>query len=174
MSEKLIYVKTQKGAEEINKRSHGLPPRARHVLILLDGKRSIDDVTNMIPGDETLAILDDLFAGGFMEPQHENAVVMAPVPKPGAPKPVAAKPVTRAELPKDDAARLEMAKNFMRNTVQTFLGGMGSGFISHIDKCHSFEELRKNFGPWKEAIELSGDGRKQLLDLEQRLMRLLA
>jgi hypothetical protein len=48
-----------------------------------------------------------------------------------------------------------MAKNFMRNTVQTFLGGMGSGFISHIDKCNNLEELRKNFGPWKEAIELS-------------------
>lgn len=179
MSERLIYVKTQKGVDEINKRSHGLPPRARQVLILLDGKRSIDDVTNMIPGDETLELLDDLFAGGFMEPQHENAVVMAPEPKPAVvksttPKPVAAKPAAKAEFPKDDAARLEMAKNFMRNTVQTFLGGMGSGFISHIEKCHSFEELRKNFGPWKEAIELSGDGRKQLLDLEQRLMRLLA
>lgn len=174
MSEKLVYVKTQKGVEEISKRSHGVPPRARQVLILLDGKRSIDDVTEMLPADGTLALLDDLFAGGFIELQHETPLAKARVVEPAVPKAVAPKPVATAELPKDDAARLEMAKNFMRNTVQTFLGGMGSGFISHIEKCHSFEELRKNFGPWKEAIELSGDGRKQLLDLEQRLMRLLA
>jgi len=61
MSEELIYVKTRKAAEEIDKRSHSLPPRARQVLILLDGKRSINDVMEMLPGKETLELLDDLF-----------------------------------------------------------------------------------------------------------------
>ena len=173
MPEKLIYVKTQKGVEEISQRSHGLPSRARQALILLDGKRSIDDVVEMLPGSETLELLDDLFAKGFIEAQHETPVVKAPEPKSAAPKPAAAKPVAQVELPQSEAERLQTAKNFMRNTVQTFLGGMGSGFISHIDKCNSIEELRRNFGPWKEAIELSRDGRKQLLDLEYRLMKLL-
>jgi hypothetical protein len=174
MSEELIYVKTQKGVDEINQRSHGLSPRARQVLILLDGKRSIDDVTDMLPGDETLALLDDLFAGGFIESQQQTSVVKSRIIEPAAIKPVAAKPAAKVERPQDDAARLEMAKNFMRNTVQKFLGGMGSGFISHIDKCNNIEELRKNFGPWKDAIELTSEGRKQLLDLEQRLMALLS
>jgi hypothetical protein len=169
MSEEIIYAKTPKGIEEISKRSHGLPPRARQVLILLDGKRSIDEVLEMLPGSETEALLDDLFTGGFIESQQETSVVKAP-----AAKPVAAKPASKVERPQNDAERLEMAKNFMRNTVQAFLGGMGSGFISHIDKCNDFEELRKNFGPWKEAIELSSEGRKQLLDLEHRLMVLLS
>ena len=173
MSEKLIYVKTPKGVEEINKRSHGLSPRARQTLIMLDGKRSIDDVMEMLPGDETLELLDELFANGFIDAQQESLVAEAPKAKPVAPKPAAEKPVAPAELPQSEAERLQIAKNFMRNTVQTFLGGMGSGFISHIDKCNSIEELRRNFGPWKEAIELSREGRKQLLDLEYRLMKML-
>jgi hypothetical protein len=184
MSDELIYVKSQKGMEEIDKRSHGLPPRARQVLILLDGKRTIDDVAEMLSGDETLVLLDDLFAKGFIEEQQGASEAKVPQTKPAAPakaapKPVAAKPAAtqpkvQDALPQNEAERLEMAKNFMRNTVRTFLGGMGSGFISHVDQCNSIEELRRNFGPWKEAIELSRDGRKQLLELEQRLMRLLA
>ena len=173
MSEKLIYAKTAKGVEEINKRSHGLSPRARQALIMLDGKRSIDDVMEMLPGKETLELLDDLFGNGFIEAQQEAPPAKAPQTKPVAPKPAAAKSVAQVELPQSEAERLQIAKNFMRNTVQTFLGGMGSGFISHIEKCNSIEELRRNFGPWKEAIELSRDGRKQLLDLEYRLMKLL-
>jgi hypothetical protein len=179
MSEELIYVKTPKGIDEISKRSHGLSPRARQALILLDGKRSIDEVAQMLSGTETLVLLDELFADGFIESLQSTPAVKVRVVEPAAAKPVAAKPAvskpaSNVERPQDDAARLEMAKNFMRNTVQSFLGGMGSGFISHINKCDSFEELRKNFGPWKEAIELSSEGRKQLLDLEQRLMILLS
>jgi hypothetical protein len=174
MTEELIYVKTQKGIEEISKRTHGLSPRARQVLILLDGKRSIDDVTEMLPGDETLTLLDEMFTGGFIESLQESSVMRAQAAKPATQKTVVAKPAPKVERPKDDIVRLEMAKNFMRNTVQSFLGGMGSGFVSHIDKCNDFEELRKNFGPWKEAIELSSEGRKQLLDLEHRLMVLLS
>jgi hypothetical protein len=128
----------------------------------------------MLSGTETLTLLDDLFADGFIESLQPTPAVKVRVVEPPAPKPAAAKPASNVERPQDDAARLEMAKNFMRNTVQSFLGGMGSGFISHINKCDSFEELRKNFGPWKEAIELSSEGRKQLLDLEQRLMILLS
>ena len=127
------------------------------MLVLQDGKRGRGEIAEMVPdGEEMLA---KLIAGGFITPLQQSS---------GEEKPAA-----KIERPQNDAERFEMAKNFMRNTVQTFLGGMGSGFISHIDKCNSFEELRRNFGPWKEAIELSRDGRKQLLDLEYRLMKLL-
>lgn len=179
MSGKLIYVKTTKGVEELNKRSHGLPQRARQVLIMLDGKRGIDEVAEMLSGAETLTLLDSLFADGFIEefqgaPAQAASDAIQAAPKKPVTKTGAASPEAAEALPQNEAERLEMAKNFMRNTVRTFLGGMGSGFISHVDQCNSIEELRRNFGPWKDAIELSRDGRKQLLELEQRLMRLLA
>jgi hypothetical protein len=87
---------------------------------------------------------------------------------------VSGKPAARVERPENDAERFEMAKNFMRNTINTFLGGMGSGLISQVDKCKNFDELRQHFGSWKEAIEISNDGSKQLADLENRLAALLS
>jgi hypothetical protein len=164
MSAATIYVKTPKGIEEINNRSHGLPPRLRQVLILLDGKRDSDEIAQMLPDGESEALLTKLVDGGFVVPLQS-----APE-KETAPGKLAVK----IERPENDAERFEMAKHFMRNTINTFLGGMGSGLINQIDKCTNFDELRQHFGSWKEAIELSGDGRKQLADLENRLAALLS
>jgi len=166
-----IYVKTAKGVDEIKNRTHGLPPRARQALILFDGKRTADDVAEMLPDGENETVLAGLAAGGYIVLAQGGVAVVTPA-KP-APK-IAPQQTAKVALPNSETERLEMAKNFMRNTVQTFLGGMGSGFVSHIDKCSNFDDLRRNFGPWKEAIELSKEGRKQLLDLEQRLMALLS
>jgi hypothetical protein len=85
-----IYVKTAKGIDEIKNRTHGLPPRARQALILFDGKRTADDVADMLPDgeSETLALPDDLAAGGYIESQQQTSVVKSriiatskPVPK---------------------------------------------------------------------------------------------
>jgi hypothetical protein len=46
--------------------------------------------------------------------------------------------------------------------------------ISQVDKCKNFDDLRQHFGSWKEAIEISNDGSKQLADLENRLAALLS
>lgn len=62
-----IFAKTRKGQEEIEHRSAGLGPRARRLLILLDGKRPFDEVRALMPDpklDETLAVLE---GGAFIE-----------------------------------------------------------------------------------------------------------
>jgi hypothetical protein len=164
MSATLIYVKTPKGIEEISNRTHGLPPRVRQLLILLDGKRNSEDIAVMLPDGESETLLADLLGKGFITPLEQ-----APA-KETAP----GKPAARVERPINDAERFDMAKNFMRNTVLTFLGGMGSGVISQVEKCTDFDALRSHYGTWKEAMELSNDGRKQLADLESRLAALLS
>jgi len=67
-----------------------------------------------------------------------------------------------------------MAKNLMRNTVNAFLGGMGSGLINQIDHCTNLDELRALYKEWQEAIQLTSEGRKQAADLENRLAALLS
>ena len=156
-----IFVKTPKGIEEINTRSHGLPPKMRQALILQDGKRNYGEVAEMLPDGEEL--LTKLIADGFVAPLRESSPKAAP-----------GKPTVKIERPKNDGERFEMAKNFMRNTLQTFLGVMGSGTISQVNKCNNFDELRLVYSHWKEAMELSSDARKQLADLEQRLAALLS
>ena len=57
-----IFAKTRKGQEEIEQRSGGLGPRPRRVLILIDGKRPLDEVRAMMPDprlDEALAQLQE-------------------------------------------------------------------------------------------------------------------
>ena len=135
--------KRKKALRRLNNRTHGLPPRTRQLLILLDGKRNVGEVTEMLPGRRNGdAVWTELFAGGFIESLQRNLCGESPGCRTAVPKPVAVKPAAKVERPQNDAERLEMAKNFMRNTVKAFLGGMGSGFISHIDKCNDFEELR--------------------------------
>jgi hypothetical protein len=159
-----IYVKTPKGIEEMSSRSHGLPQRARLVLIVMDGKRSVADIENMFPDGEGETLMGDLISGGFVTLLQQSSPVNA---APG-------KPQETFTPPKNDAERFEMAQNFMRNTVKAFLGGMGSGLVSQLDKCTNLDELRPHYKAWQEAIALSSDGRKQAPDLENRLAALLS
>ena len=39
-----IFAKTRKGQQEIETRSGGLHPRVRRTLIVVDGKRSVDEL----------------------------------------------------------------------------------------------------------------------------------
>ena len=46
-----IYRKTPKGQAEVETRADRLPPRLRGALILVDGRRSEDDLTKLVPND---------------------------------------------------------------------------------------------------------------------------
>ncbi len=65
MGNTAIYHKTAKGQQAIASREHGLGPRQRSMLILIDGKRGFDDLAKL--GDPT-QILEQLLADGFIEP----------------------------------------------------------------------------------------------------------
>ena len=47
-----IYAKTAQGQQEIASRSLGLSPMARRVLVLVDGKRSGQELSTFVPGNE--------------------------------------------------------------------------------------------------------------------------
>lgn len=60
-----IYRKTAKGYAEISTRALKLAPRFRSLLILVDGRRTDDELAALMP---TAGVLDALAAGGFVEP----------------------------------------------------------------------------------------------------------
>lgn len=64
-----VYRKTARGMEAIASRLHGLTPRQRSVLIMMDGKRTVEDLTKLgaMQGDPAL-LLAELESGGFAEP----------------------------------------------------------------------------------------------------------
>ena len=61
-----VYRKTEKGQAEIETRAHRLAPRPRSALILVDGKKTDDELKRLILA-EPAATLASLLADGFIE-----------------------------------------------------------------------------------------------------------
>jgi hypothetical protein len=61
-----VYRKTAKGVTEIETRAHRLVPRLRSALILVDGRKSDDELHQMILADPA-GTLASLLADGFIE-----------------------------------------------------------------------------------------------------------
>ena len=60
-----IYAKTAKGQEEIDTRGQGLSQNLRRVLIMVDGKSSVEELTAKMMQDVSAA-LQELASGGFI------------------------------------------------------------------------------------------------------------
>ncbi len=153
-----ICVKTPKGIEAVEKRTHGLPMRARQVLIMIDGKRDYDTLLTMFPGDVLPAAYQQLLDDGFIVALGRPAAVTT----------------RQSPTPANDEERLAMARNFMMNTLDAFVGLAASSLISRIEACPSIEALRHLFNDWHDAVALSGDGRKRLGELAAKLAALLS
>ncbi|SBT07317.1 conserved hypothetical protein [Candidatus Accumulibacter aalborgensis] len=161
-----ICVKTPKGIEEVEKRTCRLAPRARQVLIVIDGKRDYDALLTMFSADTLPAVCRQLLDEGFIVPLRGNEPVPTLPPTPVRSVTVSA---DAAPLSAIDEQRLKMARNFMTNTLRTFVGNSASSLINHIDVAARLEDLHELAMPWRAAISLSSDGRKQLADLESKL-----
>ena len=158
------YVKTPKGIEEVEKRNHGLELKTRQVLIMVDGKRDEAAFVSIFGPEMVAPTLQLLLEGGFIR-------ALEP-PKPVAPPPPA--PVkSAAPSASNDTERFTMARNFMLNTVSAFVGMAGSVLTDKIEQAMDLDTLAGLFHEWKDAISLTGDGKKRLPELEPQLMKLL-
>lgn len=134
-----IYRKTAKGHSEIETRAHRLSPRLRSVLIMVDGRRSDDDVRKLLPqqADETLRLLDEQ---GFIEligitqdaPPQRTVIPAAAAP------PVAARPAAPAVPSRDFAATRAQAVRLFTDLV----GPMAESLAIKMERARSPDELR--------------------------------
>lgn len=84
-----IYRKTAKGQHELDTRTLKLAPRFRSVLILVDGRRTDEELQRLMPQADAVA-LEALAAGGFIEAIAVTQDVRPAPPRPAAPPPAAA------------------------------------------------------------------------------------
>lgn len=160
-----FFTKTRKGLDEIETRSGGLHPRVRRLLILIDGRRSNDELATLLNDarfDESLAALQE---GGYIEreapPEPPPTVVLAP-------------PADVAVATADSAAQLELARNFMMNTLKTFNGPYSKlSLMQRIHACTSREELHALFGDWLDSIRETRSGRQRAEELSARLQAVI-
>ena len=164
----VVFHKTAKGVEEMEKRCHGLSPKVRRVLIMIDGKRSVDVLREMALSDDLSHTLGMLEEEGFIEVAGMQANgVLAPAPAGPLPSITAFKD----EPPPDDPVRLQMSRNFMANTLNAFVGSLGnSALLERFDAAQSLADLRTCFDEWYQAIVTSRDGRRQAEALRAKLL----
>lgn len=167
----VVFAKTAKGQQEIANRSGELSPRVRRVLILVDGRRSVEALRELVTADDlthTLGALEEL---GLIEVNSvvtDNGVQS---------EPESALPSITAfrELPATpDPRELEMARHFMINTLKSFCSLYGPiSLMTNINSAVSHEELREHYPNWYRMIVDSRTGRRRAEDLRNDLLKVL-
>lgn len=134
-----IYRKTEKGQAEVETRANRLPPRLRAALILVDGRRSEDDLSKLVSSDAA-RVLRGLLDDGYIE-------LMAPPP----PKPVAGpqRAATIAAAPTSVPNMLSMPPSVIaatkRDAVRMLteqVGPMAEGLALKIERAGNAAELQ--------------------------------
>ena len=141
-----IFRKTAKGVAEIETRANKLPPRIRSTLILVDGKRSIDDLRALVSVqiDETLSAL---ITQGFIEDLGEPLRV----PKPGSPP-------SGGAAPAQPAPTIESLRRLVVRALNDELGPAAESMAIRVEKTRSIDELRPLIA---QAVQLVQSARGQ-------------
>ena len=127
-----IFRKTAKGAAEIETRAHRLAPRMRSLLILVDGRRDVDDLKSLIAqqAEETLKALADQ---GFIEAVGETVKATAAAPPAAQPVPIVAARTT---------ADFEGLRRAAVRALNDTLGPSGELLALRMEKARTLEELQ--------------------------------
>jgi hypothetical protein len=124
------FKKTAIGQQEIEQRAMGLRPALRRLLIVMDGKRTVESLFPLFRATELQILLDELLAFGMIEPT-ETAMSFLPT---------AARDVRDMQplQPQQFAAtRAAAAKS-----AEGLLGAGAKPFVAKILKCTNSSELR--------------------------------
>ena len=163
-----VFAKTPKGADELLKRGGGLTLRERRVLILIDGKRSVESIRGMALADDLARALGVLEESGY--------IVLADLPRPLLPLDDGPAPGAGfREIPAEpDPQSLEMARNFIMNTLKTFCGPLTHlSIVEAAFAARTHAEMREQFAPWFEAITETGAGRRRAEELRAQLLKVI-
>lgn len=138
MNPGMKYIKTDKGRAEIAERSPAVSALQRRVLIVIDGKKTVNDLGAFVRVGELDAVLAHLLREGMIEPTDHIAVLQEPV-APGFAAAEASEP-PRAATSLEEFRKVRMqASQFVGET----LGAASEPITDAIDRSESPAELRK-------------------------------
>lgn len=170
-----VFAKTDEGQAEIKTRALGLTAKVRSVLIMVDGQRNVRDLAGLTGSDIDVSLHELLSAGCIVEvapPKIAAAAAAAPAAAagPSASDDIAALPPASSR----SAKQVDMARNFMTNTVNTMFGAnMRLSMIEAIYNCRTADDLRGVYPQWVETMMGSVQGARRLPELRQKLFDVL-
>jgi hypothetical protein len=149
-----ILTKTEKGLDEISTRQSRLSARIRAMLIMVDGKRTGNElIAQSVFGAEAEQYLTTLIEAGF----------------------IAAQSVTPDEqsIPAQPAEDISLAKRFVIQTLHEFLGPDADTFAERIEKAKTAQELLQHLEKLREVL-LAAAGKKKTDDFFEKISLVLA
>jgi predicted dinucleotide-utilizing enzyme len=137
----LIYAKTPKGVAEVAARTAQLPMTSRRVLIMMDGKRTLDELAVLVKPGEIDAIVTQLESAGLAQKANEAA---APADGRGVePEPPATVATTVIDERELSPITLEEAKRRAVRELNERLGPEAEVIALRIEACRTIEEFRE-------------------------------
>ena len=171
-----VFAKTEEGQAEIKTRALGLSAKVRSVLIMVDGQRTVRDLAGLTGSDTEVALQELLTTGCIVEVASAKPAAASPAATSSASAESSASGELAGLPPASSrsAKQVDMARNFMTNTVNTMFGAnMRLSMIEAISNCRTAEDLRGVYPQWVETMAASAQGARRLPELRQKLFDVL-
>lgn len=152
-----LFRKTPLGHSEIAQRSQGLPALARRLLILVDGAKTLAQLSALSGADaQTDSLLQALHADGFIEAMQPGGAASTAA----QPRPVTAtlNPPAAPAQPAISSAQLQLVKRLMLDSSRDYLGLMGVEIQARIEQAQDALALRNCLARWSLALRESRQG----------------
>jgi len=143
-----IYDKTAKGREEIATRRDGLAPRLRSLLVLIDGRRTEEELLRNVAGlGLAIAAVHELLAGEYIVLSTSYASMAEAPAEPPAPEPEPEPPAAT------QVRQFQSVYQFYNQTIKSTIGLRGFTLQLKVEKASSVDELRQLRAPYLEAVQ---------------------
>jgi hypothetical protein len=157
----MVYEKTASGIDEITGDRRRLNPKQRQVLILIDGKRTLNEITQSLPRLTIAEIVEELTAQGFIQ-------------DPIRPKTIPQLTDAAPSAPEVSAEQLAKTKSILISSTTEYLGLMGRTMAEQISRASSYEQLKACISRWHMAIRESKGGRMLADELMSKVQTALS
>lgn len=159
-----IFDKTDKGREEIATRKYHLASRLRTLLVLIDGKKSGDELLKKLAGmglDEASVV--ELQRDGFI---HESGSEARAAPAAATTSEAASNPLPPGQN------QFEAIYHFYNETIKSTVGLRGYPLQLKVERANSIEDFRKLRQHYLEVVQ-KAKGHEMARSLRDRLDQLL-
>jgi hypothetical protein len=142
MDGSIVYSKTPKGVAEVAARSAQLSMTTRRVLIMVDGKRTVDDLAVLLRPGEIDAVITQLESAGLIQRNSATHAIDVPTVAGRVLETVA--PTTQGGAPDEqNPMTLDEAKRRAVRELTDRLGPGAESLAIRIEGCKTIEDFRE-------------------------------
>lgn len=166
----MIYEKSTAGQLEITGDRRALSMKHRQVLIMVDGKRTDDEIKNHLPNLNVAETIADLERLGYI---YNTASPAKPSPTVSIARSPETKTTSSLQETPLSAEQLAAAKEILVTSTNECLGIMGRGMAEKIEAVQNRGELKVWVSQWHMAIRESRLGKPLATVLMEQVQHIL-